>query len=226
MLAFLQHFNQLQDVLGRMRAAHAGKKIAETAQRGSRIRLDIEAGAPIVLVPHSSKTTDILVINMGNLTVKNIFLETGKEGTIAYKRLQEQMERKAKRERANSEAESARSRNSTGSKDFSTMPVTNLDANVPAPDRPSNLYQPSMMNQSIYGSLEGDLRSEDLAPTLETTMSSLISKSHCTSNKPALSSFYSAVGGGSVSPTAVSSSIGAKPQFSPEHSGSVVPMGK
>ena len=44
--------------------------------------MDIEAGAPVILVPHSSRTSDILVLDMGTLTVKNSFLVDGDEGTI------------------------------------------------------------------------------------------------------------------------------------------------
>ena len=158
-------------------------------------------------------------------TVKNQFMLTGTEGTIEYRRKQEEMEQRAKRERAYSEAESTRSRSSTGStsKDFSNMPVTNLDASPPAtkppasPDRPSSLNQPNMMNMSMYGSLEHDLRSEELASPLETTMSSQIKGLDSGSNKLVLNSLYSAMGGGTTASASVCSTIGGKQQQSPEH---------
>ena len=61
-------------------------QIAEQAFRGSRIGMDIEAGAPIILVPHSSRTTDILVLDMGTLTVNNSFMLAGDENTISAKK--------------------------------------------------------------------------------------------------------------------------------------------
>ncbi|OWF52509.1 Vacuolar protein sorting-associated protein 13D [Mizuhopecten yessoensis] len=82
-VAFIQNFLQLQDMFGQMRAASAGKKVAEKASRGARVSLDIEANAPIILIPHSSKSTDILVMNLGNLTVKNSFIYDGDKGTIS-----------------------------------------------------------------------------------------------------------------------------------------------
>ncbi|XP_064629557.1 intermembrane lipid transfer protein VPS13D-like isoform X2 [Lineus longissimus] len=81
-IAFCQHFMQLQDLLGRMRAASAGKKISETATRGARISLDVVAGSPVILIPHSSLSKDILVVDLGTLTVSNTFLVNGSEGSI------------------------------------------------------------------------------------------------------------------------------------------------
>lgn len=66
-VAFLQHFLQLQDVLGRYRTASAGKRVTDKATRGARIKLDINADSPIILLPHSSKSTDILVADLGKL---------------------------------------------------------------------------------------------------------------------------------------------------------------
>lgn len=47
---YFQQFNQLQDALGRMRALSTGQKnISCVPQRGSRIKLDIQAETPIVV---------------------------------------------------------------------------------------------------------------------------------------------------------------------------------
>ncbi len=67
-------------------------QIAEQAFRGSRVSLDIEAGAPVILVPHSSRTSDILVLDTGTLTVRNSFLLDGAEGTISGAKLQAEEE--------------------------------------------------------------------------------------------------------------------------------------
>ncbi|XP_033641822.1 vacuolar protein sorting-associated protein 13D-like isoform X2 [Asterias rubens] len=82
-IAFAQHFNQLQEVLGTMRAASDGVEVKEDPKRASRISLDIEAGSPVCIAPISSKSKDVLVVNLGNLTLKNEFLMAGSEGTIA-----------------------------------------------------------------------------------------------------------------------------------------------
>ena len=58
-------------------------QVKEDPKRASRISLDIEAGSPVCIAPISSKSKDVLVVNLGNLTLKNEFLMAGSEGTIA-----------------------------------------------------------------------------------------------------------------------------------------------
>ncbi|XP_029434245.1 vacuolar protein sorting-associated protein 13D isoform X2 [Rhinatrema bivittatum] len=82
-VAFIQHFTQLQDVLGRQRAAVAGQTVRDKAQRASRILLDIEAGAPVLLIPESSRSNNLIVANLGKLKVKNKFLFAGSPGTFS-----------------------------------------------------------------------------------------------------------------------------------------------
>ncbi|XP_064137368.1 intermembrane lipid transfer protein VPS13D isoform X4 [Loxodonta africana] len=82
-VAFIQHFTQLQDVLGRQRAAIEGQTVRDQAQRGSRVLLDIEAGAPVVLIPESSRSNNLIVANLGKLKVKNKFLFAGFPGTFS-----------------------------------------------------------------------------------------------------------------------------------------------
>ncbi|XP_032904331.1 vacuolar protein sorting-associated protein 13D isoform X4 [Amblyraja radiata] len=84
-VAFIQHFTQLQDVLGRQRAAVEGQAVRDKAQRASRILLDIEAGAPVVLIPESSKSNQLIVANLGKLKVKNQFLFAGSPGTFSLR---------------------------------------------------------------------------------------------------------------------------------------------
>ncbi|XP_052031847.1 LOW QUALITY PROTEIN: intermembrane lipid transfer protein VPS13D [Apodemus sylvaticus] len=82
-VAFIQHFTQLQDVLGRQRAAIEGQTVRDQAQRCSRILLDIEAGAPVLLIPESSRSNNLIVANLGRLKVKNKFLFAGCPGTFS-----------------------------------------------------------------------------------------------------------------------------------------------
>ncbi|XP_078281630.1 intermembrane lipid transfer protein VPS13D isoform X1 [Rhinoraja longicauda] len=84
-VAFIQHFTQLQDVLGRQRAAVEGQAVRDKAQRTSRVLLDIEAGAPVVLIPESSKSNQLIVANLGKLKVKNQFLFARSPGTFSLR---------------------------------------------------------------------------------------------------------------------------------------------
>ena len=73
-------------------------QISENAGRQGRISLDIDAGAPIILVPHSSKSRDVMVAILGTLTVSNKFLFSGSPGTKGHDRAQrEQAEAQAAR---------------------------------------------------------------------------------------------------------------------------------
>ncbi|KAM6977932.1 LOW QUALITY PROTEIN: intermembrane lipid transfer protein VPS13D [Aplochiton taeniatus] len=84
-VAFIQHFTQLQDVLGRQRAAMEGQAVRERPQRASRVLLDIEAGAPVLLIPESSRSPRLLVANLGQLRVRNAFLPAGSHGTFSLR---------------------------------------------------------------------------------------------------------------------------------------------
>lgn len=57
-------------------------QIHESAFHNARLLLDIEAGSPIILIPHSSRTSDVLVADLGTLTVKNCFKLDGQAGTF------------------------------------------------------------------------------------------------------------------------------------------------
>ncbi|XP_072553553.1 intermembrane lipid transfer protein VPS13D isoform X2 [Salminus brasiliensis] len=84
-VAFIQHFTQLQDVLGRQRAAVEGQAVRERPQRASRMLLDIEAGAPVLLIPESSRSKRLIVANLGQLKVRNRFLPAGTHGTFSLR---------------------------------------------------------------------------------------------------------------------------------------------
>lgn len=57
----------------------------DKAQRASRVLLDIEAGAPVLLIPEGSKSNSLIVANLGKLKVKNRFLFAGMPGTFSLK---------------------------------------------------------------------------------------------------------------------------------------------
>ncbi|XP_039611356.1 vacuolar protein sorting-associated protein 13D isoform X2 [Polypterus senegalus] len=85
LVAFIQHFTQLQDVLGRQRAAVQGQAVRERPQRAARILLDIEAGAPVILIPESAHSHHLIVANLGKLRVCNKFLNAGAKGTFSLR---------------------------------------------------------------------------------------------------------------------------------------------
>ncbi|XP_043974274.1 vacuolar protein sorting-associated protein 13D isoform X2 [Gambusia affinis] len=82
-VAFIQHFTQLQDVLGRQRAAMEGQAVRDQPQRASRVLLDIDAGAPVLIIPESSRSPRVIVANLGQLKVQNVFLPAGSHGTVS-----------------------------------------------------------------------------------------------------------------------------------------------
>lgn len=60
-------------------------QVREHPQRASRVLLDIEAGAPVILIPESSCSPRVVVANLGQLKVQNCFLSAGAQGTFSLK---------------------------------------------------------------------------------------------------------------------------------------------
>ncbi|XP_078806203.1 intermembrane lipid transfer protein VPS13D isoform X4 [Oryzias latipes] len=85
LVAFIHHFTQLQDILGRQRAAMEGQTVRDCPQRASRVLLDIDAGAPVIVIPESSQSPRVIVANFGQLRVKNRFLPAGACGTFSLR---------------------------------------------------------------------------------------------------------------------------------------------
>uniref|UniRef100_H2ZA75 UBA domain-containing protein n=1 Tax=Ciona savignyi TaxID=51511 RepID=H2ZA75_CIOSA len=82
-VAFCQHFQQLQEILGRMRAASVGQSVCVAARRQGRIALDIQTGPAIILIPESCHAQRLIVANLGIIIVKNEFLRNGESGTLS-----------------------------------------------------------------------------------------------------------------------------------------------
>lgn len=129
--------------------------MTDKATRGARIKLDINADSPIILLPHSSKSTDILVADLGKLTVNNCFIYDGEPGTLTFEQDDNGMKRTRSQESLSSMAKSESSEFSMGSSSAATGMTQSL----------FDSYNPPMasmgnpMLQSIYGSLEQDQRS-------------------------------------------------------------------
>lgn len=82
--AFFRHFNEMQELIRKIRLATSGAIVSVEAMRGSRILLDIAAGSPVIVIPQSSSSSDVLVADLGRITVRNTFLTAGSKGTISY----------------------------------------------------------------------------------------------------------------------------------------------
>lgn len=60
-------------------------QVCERSQRAARVLLDIEAGAPVLLIPESSRSKRLIVANLGQLKVRNCFLPAGSNGTFSLR---------------------------------------------------------------------------------------------------------------------------------------------
>ncbi|XP_053322855.1 intermembrane lipid transfer protein VPS13A isoform X2 [Spea bombifrons] len=75
-LDFVNRFQTARDALAEA-TAHAAEKAAtgvkELAQHSYRLALDVNIKAPVVIIPQSSTSSDILVADLGLITIKNQF---------------------------------------------------------------------------------------------------------------------------------------------------------
>ncbi|CAH1134889.1 unnamed protein product [Ceutorhynchus assimilis] len=79
--AFFTKFTEKQEtVLKGIQAATSGKT---TSRNPLRLSLILKAGSPIILLPVSSKSTNLAIIDLGKLLVTNTFKFSGDEGTIS-----------------------------------------------------------------------------------------------------------------------------------------------
>ncbi|TRY62990.1 hypothetical protein TCAL_03981 [Tigriopus californicus] len=86
-LVFFNQFHVHQSVMNSMRDVAAGGAVKDLAGRGTRIKLDIEAGSPLILLPMSSSSSKILSVDLGFLEIRNTFKFSGEEGTISRETL-------------------------------------------------------------------------------------------------------------------------------------------
>ncbi|KFM78297.1 Vacuolar protein sorting-associated protein 13D, partial [Stegodyphus mimosarum] len=89
--AFFRHFNEMQELIRKIRLAASGTVVSTEAVRGSRILLDISAGSPVIVIPQSSSLNDVLVADLGQITVRNMFLPAGSKGTIKCSKINSDM---------------------------------------------------------------------------------------------------------------------------------------
>ncbi|XP_074028701.1 vacuolar protein sorting 13D [Leptinotarsa decemlineata] len=80
-LAFSKSFTEQQEmVMKGIQAATSGQPVRLEPLR---LSLILEARSPIILLPVSSKSSDVLVVDLGQLSVTNVFKYSDEEGTIS-----------------------------------------------------------------------------------------------------------------------------------------------
>ena len=116
LVSFFNQFHQLYSVTNRMREAAAGITLNEIASRGTRVKLDLEAGSPLLILPMSSFSSQLLVIDLGRLEILNVFRFSGEEGTISAENLSSTGSSDILGARSRARSSSRSSRSSTRSK--------------------------------------------------------------------------------------------------------------
>ncbi|CAB1321661.1 unnamed protein product, partial [Coregonus sp. 'balchen'] len=75
-LAFINNFQVAKEALAEVTVQAAEKAatgVMELAERSTRISLDVDFNAPVVFLPQSSSSTNVIVADLGMVTVKNRF---------------------------------------------------------------------------------------------------------------------------------------------------------
>lgn len=74
--AFINNFQEAKDALAEVTVQAAEKAatgVLELAEKCTRISLNVNIKAPVVFLPQSSMSTDVIVADLGLVTVKNVF---------------------------------------------------------------------------------------------------------------------------------------------------------
>lgn len=74
--AFINNFQEAKDALVEVTAQAAEKAatgVKELAERSSRIALNVDFNAPVIFLPQSSSSSNVIVADLGLLSVKNRF---------------------------------------------------------------------------------------------------------------------------------------------------------
>ena len=72
--AFFAHFSQLRTVMANLRAG--GSAVINVNKRNMRLSLELHAGAPVILLPVSSRSEEMVLLNLGELSAHNIFVHS------------------------------------------------------------------------------------------------------------------------------------------------------
>ena len=118
--------------------------------------MNIATGAPVLLIPHSSRSKDVLVLNMGTFTLKNSFLFADNPKTNNAKQKKKRFPMSCSEVHMETD-------------DPVDTVQTNLNTSHSAEF--SQQYKSGAMVDSVYGSLDDDLRSSELSPALLPSLS-------------------------------------------------------
>ncbi|XP_024892812.1 vacuolar protein sorting-associated protein 13D isoform X2 [Temnothorax curvispinosus] len=69
--AFFGHFSQLWSIMRNLRAGVGA--VIDMNKRGTRLSLQLHAGAPVILLPVSSRSDELILLDLGELTAHNRF---------------------------------------------------------------------------------------------------------------------------------------------------------
>ncbi|XP_025991492.2 vacuolar protein sorting-associated protein 13D isoform X3 [Solenopsis invicta] len=69
--AFFGHFSQLWSIMRNLRAGVGA--VIDVNKRGTRLSLQLNAGAPVILLPVSSRSDELILLDLGELTAHNRF---------------------------------------------------------------------------------------------------------------------------------------------------------
>ncbi|XP_078044296.1 vacuolar protein sorting 13D isoform X1 [Augochlora pura] len=69
--AFFAHFSQLWTIMANLKAGLGA--IIDTSKRSMRLSLELHAGAPVILLPVSSRSDELILLDLGELTAHNKF---------------------------------------------------------------------------------------------------------------------------------------------------------
>ncbi|XP_043480928.1 vacuolar protein sorting-associated protein 13D isoform X1 [Leptopilina heterotoma] len=69
--AFFSHFSQLRTIMANLRAGGSGT--IDLNERSMRLSLELHAGAPVIFIPVSSRSNEMILLDLGELTAHNSF---------------------------------------------------------------------------------------------------------------------------------------------------------
>lgn len=76
--AFINNFQEAKEALAEVTVQAAEKAafgVKELAERSTRIALNVHFNAPLIFVPQSSTSTNVIVADLGRLSVRNHFVK-------------------------------------------------------------------------------------------------------------------------------------------------------
>ncbi|CAL4081883.1 unnamed protein product, partial [Meganyctiphanes norvegica] len=160
----------LKDIMSKWRATSQGIKVSDFS-RGSRVSLDISAGSPVIFLPMSGYSENLIVADLGSLTITNKFLWAGTKGTISQVQRQDlkdrlmisgkSQQRTASSSRHHSASHRSRSRSHSRHRDaslFLSDSEAEVDSFNPSHKCLLDVMYIDLVNMDLYTSIRTSLR--------------------------------------------------------------------